>query len=232
MNRFRRTTARMALAGAMALLLSCASAPVKKNYMLNYVPPPMTSRLKQGAYPFTVRIRELSVEEAYARPQIVYRKSPFELEYYFYRVWAVKPARMITDLLYSHLLSVNLVSSVVRRLDEGNKPDFELSGVISAIEEYDSDEAWFAHLSMRLQLARVSDGRVLYSRHFDHRKQAFQNRPELVVREMSAIMEFIGYQLTRDLDAILAREYGLSAPPRQVPEQETDSTTDVPETWQ
>lgn len=211
------------------LCAGCASVPIKRYYTLNYIPILMADRQRQGPYPFVIRVRDLSIEEAYARPQIVYRQSPFELDYYFYRVWAVKPTRMVTDLLHKHLVASELVSSVVRRFDEGAKPYYELSGTIEAIEEYDSGNLWFAHLALHLRMARISDGRTIYSRRFDHRKQMFENRPEILVREMSAITEYILNQTMRDLDAVFARELGMNvpAPETAVP----DSTTDAPEIW-
>lgn len=212
------------------VLLSCSPPPSKKYYALNYIPTSREDRLKQGAYPFTIRLRDLEIEEAYARPQIVYRKSPFELRYYFYRVWAVKPTRMLTDLVQKHLASANLVSAVVRRFDEGYKPDYELSGMIEAIEEYDSEEIWFAHLAIRFKFTDLRDGKVLYNRRFDHRKRVYENDPEYVIKEMSAILEYILNQLTHDLDVVLAREYGLSTK-REIPAG-ADSTTEVEGVWE
>jgi ABC-type uncharacterized transport system auxiliary subunit len=102
------------------------------------------------------------------------------------------------------------VSHVIRRYDEGIKPAYELGGVIEALEEYDSDQLWYAHLAVRLSLTRLSDGRVMYSRDFDNRKRIYQYSPDNVVREMSAILEFIMDQAVRDMDVVLNREYGLS----------------------
>jgi ABC-type uncharacterized transport system auxiliary subunit len=189
---------------------------------MNYIPEELPRRRKEGPYPFTIRIKKLDIEEAYARPQIVYRKSPFEMRYYFYRVWAVKPTDMLTDLIEKHLSSVGLVSHVVRRFDQGSSPDYELTGKIEAIEEYDNDNVWFAHLSFRLSLTRLKDSRLLYSRHFDDRKQVHQREPEYVVRELSRLMDVRLTQAIMDIDGILAREYGLesellqeAAPPPQ-----------------
>jgi ABC-type uncharacterized transport system auxiliary subunit len=154
-------------AGFLLLIVGCASAPIKNYYILNYEPDPLQKKLYQGPYPYVIRVRTLDIEAAYARPQIVYRKSPFELKYYFYRVWAVKPTDMVTDLIHKHLSSVGLVSYVVRRFDEGVRPNYELSGTIEALEEYDSDDFWFAHVALRLRLVRLSDGRTMYTRRFD-----------------------------------------------------------------
>ncbi|MBN1309502.1 MAG: membrane integrity-associated transporter subunit PqiC [Chitinispirillaceae bacterium] len=210
---------------ATALLpLGCTKIQVKQYYLLNYSPSSVRDRLNPGAYPCTIRLREFDIEAAYTQPQIVYRQSPFQLRYYVYRVWAVKPQRMVTDLLHKHLLAANLVSNVVRRFDEVNKPDYEINGIIEAIEEYDSDELWFAHIALRLNLIRLRDGRTMYSRRFDHRKRVFQHEPEYVVREMSALMEYTFTQAIHDFDAVLSAEFGTPQSPdeqRDVQEQET-----------
>jgi ABC-type uncharacterized transport system auxiliary subunit len=203
-------------AGALSavLLTGCffSAVPIKQYYVLNYLPSTNRDRLNPAPYPATIRLRDFGIEEAYNRPQIVYRQSPFQLQYYYYRVWAVKPSRMITDLVYKHLLTSGLVSSVIRRFDEGPRPEFELSGVIEALDEYDSDELWFAHIAMRINLQRVSDGSSIYTRRFDLRKRVYEHKPENVIREMSSLMEFILTQVVRDLDLKLAHEYGIAVP--------------------
>ncbi|MDD5674927.1 MAG: ABC-type transport auxiliary lipoprotein family protein, partial [Chitinivibrionales bacterium] len=171
---------------ALSLLSGCASVPEKKYYILNYVPAPLASRISPQPFPCTIRLKDFEIEEAYSRPQMVYRQNPYELQYYYFQVWAVKPTRMITDLVQKHLLTANIVSHIVRRFDEGQQPDYELSGRIEAIEEYDSDQLWFAHLAMRLTLTRTRDNAIVYTRRFDNRKRVYQNQPEYVIREMSA----------------------------------------------
>jgi ABC-type uncharacterized transport system auxiliary subunit len=171
----------------------------------------MHQRAMQTPYAAVVRLREFSIEEAYNRSQIVYRLNPYELRYYNYRLWAVKPTRMITDLAFRHLSSVNLVSGVVRRFDEGRKPDFELSGRIEALEEYDSEDLLFAHIAIRLNLTRVSDGANIYSRLFDIRKKVYRREANFVIREMSQITEYIFTQAMADIDAKLAAEFGMAA---------------------
>lgn len=217
--------------GMLLLSSGCADVPSKRYYTLNYVPEQLADRVRPGPYPFTIRVRDLAIEEAYARPQIVYRKSPFELEYYFYRVWAVKPTRMVSDLIHKHLLASGLVNNVVRRYDEGARPQYEVSGMIEAIEEYDSDQIWFAHLALNLRLTRLEDGRVLYTRRFDHRKRVFENQPDYVVKEMSVIVEHIMNQFMHDIDVVLAREYGMTVQ-GTTEHAEPDSSLDTPDLWQ
>lgn len=210
------------IAVSCAGLIGCAKVPVKQYYILNYLPSTTRDRLYPSPYPYTIRLRELDIEEAYNRPQIVYRQSPFQLRYYVYQVWAVKPTRMITDLLNKHLVTANLVSSVIRRYDEGPRPDYELNGTIESLEEYDSEELWFAHMCIRLNLVCLKDGKTIYTRRFDHRKKVFQHEPEYVIREMSALMEYIVNQAIHDIDVKLAHEMGI-----KLPQNSTDDSTAV-----
>jgi hypothetical protein len=136
---------------------------------------------------------------------------------------------MITDLVYKHLITSNLVSSIVRRFDEGSKPDYELSGMIEALEEYDNEEFWFAHLAVRLSLVRIKDGREVYTRRFDMRKRVFRHDPELVIREMSSLMELAMTRAVHDMDVKFAQDFGDNVPTssdqKNTPEfKSTDST--------
>jgi uncharacterized lipoprotein YmbA len=194
----------------LVLFTGCASVPFKQYYQLNYLPGLIADRQNKKPYPFIVRLKEFDIEEAYNRPQIVYRQSPFELRYYVYRVWAVKPSRMVTDLVYKHLLDVNLVSYVTRRYDEGSKPHYELSGMVEALEEYDSDELWFSHVALRFNLVNLSNGNIVYNRRFDLRKKVLEHNPELVIREMSALIEYAISQAIQDIDSKLAVENGMT----------------------
>jgi len=195
---------------ALAVLAGCAKAPSRQYYMLTYMPPQMQKRAMSNPYAAVIRLREFSIEEAYNRSQIVYRLNPYELRYYNYKSWAVKPTRMITDMFFKHISSVQLVSSVVRRYDEGRKPDFEVTGFIEALEEYDSEDMLFAHVAVRLNMTRLSDGATLYSRLFDLRKRVQRRETEFVIREMSQIMEFVFTEAIGDIDNRLAAEYGIA----------------------
>lgn len=211
------------------LISGCGNVPVKKYYILNYEPDPLRYREYDKPYPYTIRVKEFEIEKAYDRPQLVYKKSPFELQYYFYQIWAVTPTRMISDVIHKHLQSTGIVSHVVRRFDEGRVPDYELSGTIEAIEEYDSEEIWFAHISIRIVLTRTKDNRLIYSRHFDRRKKVLQHKPEYVIRVLSQIVDFIMTQAIHDIDVKLAEEYGVGSSKNKMffePVPDKDTLTD------
>ena len=190
----------------LILVNSCAKPITKQFYLLSYQPDQLVERIKNEPYPLTIRLRPFEIEKAYAKPNIVYRRSPYELEYYGFHHWAVRPSDMMTDLIYSHLEGLNLVASTVRRLDEKGKPDYELSGTVLALEEYDSEETWFAHLKIRMTLTRLSDGVVIYNRLYDQRKIVEVHTPMHVVRTLSELTDFFASSLMNELDKTFYEE--------------------------
>lgn len=184
------------------LVVACGRVTKKEFFLLNYHIDDFENRIKNTPYPYTVRVRPFDIEKAYAKPNIVYRKSRYELEYYGYRHWAIRPKDMLTDLFYNHLQSINLVNSVVRRLDEKGHVDYEVSGDILAIEEYDSEDIWFAHLALRINITRLSDGKLIYTKLFDKRKQVPVKEPVNVVSSLSEITDYFITSEMTVLDSI------------------------------
>lgn len=121
-------------------------------------------------FPGTVRVRSLNADDVYEKFQIVVRRSPYELRYSDSNVWAVKPADMVSDIIGRMLADANVFSAVTRELGD-TRPDYTLGGELHAIELYDSDDRWFAHLSMTMTLTRFSTGERLWSFDFDQRKE-------------------------------------------------------------
>ncbi len=176
--------------------------PETKYYTLGYTPSVDPARLERGPYPFTLRLREPTIAEAYRRSQIVYRQSAFQMQFYNFHLWAVDPERMIGDLLLKHLNAVRLFEHVSRSI-EAYTPDFQLTTDIRAIEEYDSPDRWYAHLAIEYQLIDERNGQVLWKEVYDLRKAVPQQEPVFVVRELSALLEHMHDRLTRDLEPVL-----------------------------
>jgi uncharacterized lipoprotein YmbA len=172
--------------------------------MLDYIPRIPAERIKQGPHPLTLRLRELDVAEAYRRPQIVYRRSPHELQYYNYQLWAIPPERQITELIRRHLEEAKLFKLVSTQVEEW-QPDLVMDGMLEAIEEYDNDEKWYGHLALTLQLRDPQRGAdPLWSRRFDFRTPVEVQEPVQVVRTLSAIVEGCVNQALVELEPVVA----------------------------
>jgi len=184
-------------------LMGCARPLIKNYYVLNYAPDELPTRKSQTPYEKTIRLRPFAIEKIYSKPNIIYRENPYELSFYPDHLWAVRPADMVSDLIFTHLESINLVKTAVRRIDEKTAPDYELWGSVLAIEEYDSDDFWYAHLKIMAILNDYKTGKTIYSQIFDHTRKVESKTPIAVVKTLSEIMDFIASALMTDLDKIL-----------------------------
>jgi len=171
---------------AATLGAGCAAPPQEHFFMMAYLPPLDPPALQRQ--PYTLKLRPLEISLAYDRDKIVYRYSQFEFEYYHYQLWAVRPQKMITDLLRRHLEKAGVFDRIVLAYTE-HRPDFEISGEILAIEELDSGDSWFAHLAMSFRMTRYRSDRVVWSYEFDRKKPVHNKAPVYVVKALSEIFE-------------------------------------------
>jgi len=183
--------------GRMALLIlllsclfclnTCSAVPENHYFTMSYVLLPLKGEVAKKPLA-TVRIRQLDITPAYDTEKIVYRYSPYEFQYYNYMLWAVKPQKMVTDMLIRHLQHSRLFANV--SLDYGDhRPDYEISGMIHSIEELDSGDEWFAHLAFSLRMTRFRGENVVWSHDVNVKKQVYNKSPVYVVKALSELME-------------------------------------------
>lgn len=199
-------------------LLGCfGKAPENRYYLLDYVPTPARLAENSPPLPVTLRVKNLNVDEAYSRPELVYRQSAHELRFYNYHQWAVKPEHLITDMVFKHIRTSNLFKSTTRTLMDF-KPDYSLTGQVLALEEYDNQDKWFAHLSINFQLADNRSRAQIWNKMFDVRKEVAQHEPVFVVRELSYLLEHIMDKVVEELENTLS-------PSDSKPETSADNKT-------
>lgn len=115
------------------------------------------------------RVSDLDSEAAYQKFQFVIRKSPYELRYSDQNVWAARPNQMASDMLADVLQARRVFSSTARQLGD-SAPKYTLSGVLQAVELYDSGNMWFAHVALRLYLSNFKDGARVWNFQYERRK--------------------------------------------------------------
>lgn len=184
---------------ALVFLLSgCfgGSSPERAYFSVDY-PLVTQKRYEQAKYPKSVLVQHFTTILAYDRQEIVYRANPFEFKYYWYRLWASKPRKMLQELFAKHLRYTGIFQSVTL-IVEDRVPDYSIEVEIIAIEELDvTDTEWYAHLAMRIRLIRFSDAKTVWNHEFDAKKAVAENRPVYVVKAMSEVMD---NELTKAFD--------------------------------
>lgn len=151
-----------------------------------------------------LRVRNLNADDVYEKFQIVVRRNPYELRYSDLHVWAVKPDNMVSDIIARSLAENGVFTAVTRELGD-SRPDFTLGGELHAIEIYDSNEAWFAHLAMTLTLTRFSDGEKLWRFDFDMRKPVSTTSYAHAVRALSEVLASAMIEARKQLEEVATR---------------------------
>ncbi len=172
----------LAVAGLGA---GCASsAPEIHHYRLDVTPP--AEQAPSGEKP-VMGVEQFTADSAYDEDQIVYRQTPYQLNYYYYHRWASTPGLLVTDALRRGYQATGLFGSVLG--GELAHADVILSGHISALEEVDvSKKKWVGHLVMELHLRDARTGTLLWSRSFDEREPMTQRSPAGLAQAVSKIL--------------------------------------------
>ncbi len=203
------TTAALTMVLLGAFVLSCGGVPKRHYFALTYpIEPAAQAAVRPPLHPFSLRVKPFGVGLPYNRPQIVYRQSLFEFNYYNYKMWSAKPQHMLRELVARHLEAARLVAEVSREYGQ-ELPDYELGAEVLAIEEYDSGDVWYGHLAMRFELVRFRDRTLVWSYQFDKKRKVFEKKPVFVVRALSRIAEEEMGRITAELDIVLSKERGV-----------------------
>ena len=193
----------LTIASGLAIGIGCFGArPNLRSYFV--IPAEPVTPFEKPLFTGLIRVRDMDSDSIYDKFQIVVRKSPYELNYSEQNVWAVKPNEMVGDVIALTLQATNTFAAVTRQLGEV-RPDYVLAGDLRAIEIYDSEDSWFAHLALTLRLTHFSTGETLWSHQFDARKVVSRDNFSHAVRGIS---ELLSAALVEGLDN-LRNKYAL-----------------------
>jgi ABC-type uncharacterized transport system auxiliary subunit len=155
-----------------------------------------------GTTKATLVVRTLSAHDPYNQERLVYRSSPYQMDFYNYHRWAASPTEQITDWTRKYLRGVVLFSDVYPT-GEGNA-DFILNGRLRQLDEVDREETWEAVLSIDFWLTRPDQRTPLWLHTYTATQQAAKRNPAAVAEAMSHDLETILSQLVRDLAPVVA----------------------------
>ena len=109
-------------------------------------------------YAVQVQVKTFDVQRAYNRTEIVFRRDRYELHRDPLHSWITRPGDLFTDAVQQYLRQADLFTYVGGDRDfYDRRPDYVLSGVVKAVERFDSGDVWAAHLAMSMELVRQED---------------------------------------------------------------------------
>lgn len=168
----------------LTLFSSCFSQKINKKYYEIYY---KAKKTELKTLPYVIRVKRFSIDKIYDRYNIVNRTSAYELEYSKSQFWAVKPERMIADLITNQLKISNMFKDVTIKYDK--IPDLLLSGRILVLDNIKSEKDVFARISIELKISDFKTNKTLVNYRFERRKKVVNKSMVYVSREMSNILQ-------------------------------------------
>jgi ABC-type uncharacterized transport system auxiliary subunit len=175
-----------------------ASRPETRYYALA-LRPPQTAAFTPIA---SLVIRPFTARDPYDQERIVYRSSPYVVDFYNYHRWSSSPAEQATEWARQYLRTSGLFTKVFPT-SEG-EADFVLGGVIRQFEEIDHEQTWEAALQVDFWLTRRGEHSPFWFQSYGATQQALRRNPEAVAEAMSRNLEQVLARLTSDLTQIIA----------------------------
>jgi len=143
-----------------------------------------------GSKGVAIVVEPLTTDAAYDDERIVYRVTPFRLDYYNYHRWSAAPGTLIANYLERAFEKSGRFGAVTR---EAN-PDapVTLGGRVVAIEEVDQAKTkWLGRIVLELTLTDTSSGQVLWAEQFEETEVLPIQSPEGLARALSVALERI-----------------------------------------
>lgn len=179
-----------ACVAVLAIACGCGGKVVETRHYQLAEPAPRT----HGGDAIVV-LESLTTDAAYDDERMVYRTTPFRLDYYNYHRWTSSPGVMVGNYLEQALEASGKFRAVVRELS----PDAPvvLGGRVIAIEEIDrSRTEWVGRIALELTLTDARTGGLLWTEQIDETEPLHQQSPEGLAAALSVAMSRIVAHVT------------------------------------
>lgn len=153
---------------ACAIISGCAKQSLDTSYYLiefasNAANPKL---VRPDPIPFKVQVLNFKIPRSYDSIRIIARFSSHQINYYRYSLWAVRPQIAVADLVLQQINAYRLFKDCQREfLDE--RPDFEITGEVTQIERFESQNFTAAHLKMEFALYNYNNKDIVLTHDFD-----------------------------------------------------------------
>jgi len=167
----------------VGLLVGCGGVPPTYYYRIDYELSNSPTQ-NNGAIPITIGIAQFSTDLLYETDKIVYRNSPYEVQFYHYRRWVAPPKKIVTEKIYEQFRASGAFQRVVR-IPSTFKMDYLLKGRILEFEELDEGVSWYGVVSLEFQLQDPETSEIVWERVISERTPALKKEPAEVVKAIS-----------------------------------------------
>jgi ABC-type uncharacterized transport system auxiliary subunit len=168
------------IAAGVLFLAACAAAPEIRYFRVEY---PLPGPSANSPLPLTLGIARLTAPEPYHQERIIYRTSPYQVQYYAHDRWESPPVDMVNNRLLEQFAASGWFRRVVpwRR---GEALDYRLEARLRRFEELDEADGWYGLVELEYEIVD-RDGRSLLREVASQRVRAESRNPEGTAEALS-----------------------------------------------
>ncbi len=192
-GKLRTVFLKTAVCAALVSALGCASTPRTHFYTLHVALRNGPASSSNG--PVLV-VEPFSAEPLAADTRLVYRTSPYTVDFYTYHQWAVDPAEQVTHALVEVLRGSGRFSAVYVA-PAATAGDLRLRGRVIELCEIDEGNQWYGQVTLDLTLLRNGAGEIVWHKRFSQRIPAASRNPEAVVKALSEGVKKIAEEISQ-----------------------------------
>ena len=147
--------------GSLILLSGCASVPATHYY--TFQPTPASARdTPSPRYPASIGIETYEAETPYQQDRIVFRKSPYEVNFYEYHRWLRPPTELVTEQV-KKLLRTSGLFQQVHAYTFDSTPDYLLRGRILLFDQWYNGKGSSVQIGIYYQFVELAQEQILWS---------------------------------------------------------------------
>ncbi|HEY6038408.1 MAG TPA: ABC-type transport auxiliary lipoprotein family protein [Kofleriaceae bacterium] len=177
---------RLVLAALIAAAACGGSTPQVRYYQLATP----SARAAKSTGDKVLVVEALASDGAYDDERIVYRNTPYRLDYYNYHRWVATPGVLVGGYLEKALSRTGNFKAVLR--EQTADTSLVLGGRINAIEEVDRDpKHWVGRISLELTLTDPKTGDVVWAQPFEETEPLPEQTPEGLAKAISTALDRI-----------------------------------------
>jgi ABC-type uncharacterized transport system auxiliary subunit len=149
---------------------------------------PRTATVASSTATAALTIQPLDADPAYDDERIVYRLTPYRLDYYNYHRWSASPGTLVADFLERMFEK----SGRFKRVTRDASAPVTLGGRVVAIEEVDTSKTtWTGRIVLELTLTDSATGDVLWSEQYEESEPLAAQTPEGLAQAISKALDRI-----------------------------------------
>jgi len=177
------------IASAFAVAACGGKVPETRYYQLAGP----TAKARPGD--LVIVLESLETDSGYDDDRIVYRSTPYRLDYYQYHRWSASPGVMVGNFLEQALERSGHFRAVIREVTD--QSPIVVRGRVLAIEEVDTSKtSWLGRIVLELTLTDSKTGSALWSEQFEETEPLRVQSPEGLAQALSIAMSRIAERAT------------------------------------